>query len=299
MTDRVFREARFQRLSGLLAAAGLAILLLLAASCGETSASAQSVSVAEITDASRDTTQTNDFLRYSYVSSGTSVTTLGRPGALRAFFTVTAFFHSPPPLQEAVTYPGLADQPAQDLVVLRCIPPDKSKVDAILATWPNVLAAVQRDLADQHPSCPYSGNTGANEVYCIAQSYSDTPNSNVTAALANTYDTANTLFDAAHPERASWLKTNYGIYPAFSGLGFSVKDSYFLSLDNPMTSAQMLQKSVAPEYLLQNVSLSDAGCRCIRLAPYTGRSEATIDPDFVWKNGGQGSCTTVPQETTR
>jgi hypothetical protein len=108
-----------------------------------------------------------------------------------------------------------------------------------------------------------------------------------------------TLFDPGYPERANWLKTYYGIYPAFSGLGFSVKDSYYLSPSNPTTSAQALQASIVPEYLLANVSLSDAGCRCIRVAPYAGRAQANIDPDFVWQNGGVGFCAPVSSLTSK
>jgi hypothetical protein len=249
--------------------------------------------VAAITNISRDTTQTNDFMRFSYVSSGTSVNSLGRPGALRAFMTASSFFQPALPLSQTVTYPGLADQPAQDLVALRCIPPTKQQVDPILATWPNVFAAIQRDLAAQNFNCPYAGNSGANEVYCIAKQFSDTPSGVVVTTLTNVLTVANTLFDSGYPERANWLKTYYGIYPAFSGLGFSVKDSYYLSSSNPTTSAQVLQQSVVPEYLLANVSLSDAGCRCIRVAPYDGRDQAIIDPDVVWKNGGLGSCVPV------
>jgi hypothetical protein len=43
-----------------------------------------------------------------------------------------------------------------------------------------------------------------------------------------------------------------------------VKDSYFID-KQPMTSRQMLVKSASSEYLLKNVSLKDAGCRCISL----------------------------------
>ncbi len=273
--------------------AGAAALVLSTASCGSISADTGSRNTAAITNASREMTQTNDFWRYSYVYSGTSVTSLGRPGALRAFMTATVFFQPAMPLSQAVTYPGLEDQPAQDLVVLRCIPTAKENVDAILATWPNVFAAVLRDLAGKQLSCPYTGSSGENEIYCIAKEFKDVPSGTVVTTLANTLAVANTMFDAAHPERAKWLKTYYGIYPAFSGLGFSVKDSYYLSASNPTVSAEVLQKSVVPEYLLANASLGDAGCRCIRVPPYSGRDQASIGPDFVWNKGGVGSCTPV------
>ena len=288
------RSATWPHLRACLLFAGLAALVLTAASCGSSSAKAAPSNPAAITNISRDTAQTNDFLRFSWVSPGTPVTSLGRPGALRAFLTATSFFQPALPLSQTATYPGLEDQPAQDLVVLRCIPPEKEPVDAILATWPNVFAAVQRDLGSQSFTCPYTGNSADHEIYCIAKQFDDTPSGVVVTTLANVLATANTLFDPAHPELAKWLKTYYGIYPAFSGLGFSVKDSYNLSSSNPTTSAEVLQKSVVPEYLLANVSLSDAGCRCIRVAPYAGRDQANIEPDFVWNKGGVGSCAPVP-----
>lgn len=288
------RNATRPHMRACLLFAGLAALVLTAASCGSSRVNAGSRNAAAITNISRDTAQTNDFLRFSWVSPGTPVTSLGRPGALRAFMTATSFFQPALPLSQTATYPGLEEQAAQDLVVLRCIPPEREKVDAILATWPNVFAAVQRDVGPQGLSCPYTGNSADNEIYCIAKQFDDTPSGVVVTTLANVLATANTLFDSAHPELAKWLKTYYGIYPAFSGLGFSVKDSYRLSSSNPTTSAEVLQKSVVPEYLLANVSLSDAGCRCIRVAPYDGRDQANIEPDFVWNKGGIGSCVPVP-----
>ncbi len=282
-------------LAGLLFTTIIAVILC-AASCGSSSASPSpySQSVAAVTNTSRDVAQTNDFFRFSYVSSGTAVTSLGRPGSLRVFMTATSFFRPALPLNQAVTYPGLQDQPAQDLVVMRCIPPDREKADPILATWPNLFAAIERDIGSQSLSCPYTGTSADNEIYCIAKQFKDTPSGVVVTTLANALTTGNSLFDPAHPELAKWLKTYYGIYPAFSGLGFSVKDSYNLSPKNPTTSAAVLQKSVVPEYLLANLSLSDAGCHCIRVAPYEGREQAGIDPDFVWSKGGVGSCAFVP-----
>lgn len=272
----------------------LGLFMLSASSCGSDARAQSPVqSPAAITASSRDITLTADFLRVSYVSSTTDVQSLGRPGALRAFVTATRFFQPAVPLAQMVTYPGLADQPAQDMVAMRCVSPSQEKVDAFLATWPNVFAAVQRDLAGRGFSCPSAAGAGDNEVYCIARQFSDTPNGVVVTTLANALDAANTLFDPAFAERAAWLRTNYGIYPAFSGLGFSVKDSYYLDPAHPTTGAQVLQNSIAPEYLVRNVTLADGSCRCIRVSPYDGRDQAALDPDFVWANGGVGSCTKV------
>jgi len=50
---------------------------------------------------------------------------------------------------------------------------------------------------------------------------------------------------------------------------------------------------VSSEYVLNNVSLVDAGCRCISVAPYPGRGDDPLDPDFIAKAGGDGVCTSV------
>ena len=111
-------------------------------------------------------------------------------------------------------------------------------------------------------------------------------------ALARTFSYAAVIYDGEHTAMANWLKDKYGIYPAFAGSGYSIKDSY--SLDSqPMNSQQILVKSVSSEYILKNVSLADAGCRCISVAGYSGRADALLDPEFITKAGGDGVCTAV------
>ena len=72
---------------------------------------------ARITDALREETP-NDFLRVTFVSAGTSVTSLARPGALRAFATATAFYLPPLPLKEFPLYSGLVNDDTKTLVAL-------------------------------------------------------------------------------------------------------------------------------------------------------------------------------------
>jgi hypothetical protein len=64
-----------------------------------------------------------------------------------------------------------------------------------------------------------------------------------------------------------------------------------------MTSQQILVKSISPEYILKNVSLAAAGCRCISVPPYPGRSGDRLDPDFIWRAGGDGVCVQVDKLT--
>lgn len=248
---------------------------------------------AHITDALREETP-NDFLRVTFVSAGTNVTSLARPGALRAFATATAFYLPPLPLKEFPLYSGLVNDDTKTLVALRCRPAHPEAVDAVLATWPNLFHAIERDVHRDPAECAAVSSTSEPELqaFCFAHAYSDPAGSTAPRTLAATFDYAAVAFDAQHTQLASWLRSQYGVFPAFSGLGFSVKDSYFLDTQ-PMNSGQLLVKSISPEYVLRNVSLKDAGCRCISVAPYPGRADDRLDPKFIAKAGGDGECKAV------
>jgi hypothetical protein len=234
----------------------------------------------------------NDYLRVSFMPAGVKVTSLSRPGAIRAFATATALYVSPLRLKDLPYYSGLVNNDAQVLVAMRCRPPQPGKVDAVLATWPNVFLAIQRDVPVDAAACSVPSPATATQAACYARAFSDPPATVVPSALAHVFSYAGALYDAEHAPIAKWLQDNYGIFPAFAGSGYSVKDSYSLS-NEPMSSQQILVKSVSSEYVLKNVSLSEAGCRCISVAPYPGRSDDRLDPDFIAKAGGDGACTPV------
>lgn len=237
-------------------------------------------------------TLTHDFLRILHVKPGTEVSATGSPGSRRAFFTASTFFRPPLSLAQTAEYPGLADQPARDLVAMRCNP-DPQNAPAILATWPNVFAAIKTDLESKGFSCPAPAGLADNQAYCAALQFTDTPGAVVLTGLANAFAVAAIFFDPAFPERATWPRTNYGIYPAFSGLGLAVKGTYYLGPEQPISVAQALQQSVVPEYLLPNLSLAEAGCRCIAVSPYSGREQDLLDPDFIAQTGSYGACVRV------
>jgi hypothetical protein len=236
----------------------------------------------------------NDYLRVSFLPAGVSVTSLSRPGAIRAFATATPLYVPPMRLKDLPYYSGLVNNDANVLVAMRCRPPQPEKVDAVLATWPNVFMAIQRDIPVDAAACNAPSPATATQVACYAGAFSDPPATIVPSALAHVFSYAGALYDADHAPMAKWLQENYGIYPAFAGSGYSVKDSYSLSSE-PMSSQQILAKSVSSEYILKNVSLSEAGCRCISVTPYQGRSDDRLDPDFIAKAGGDGACTPVPR----
>ncbi|HET9285641.1 MAG TPA: hypothetical protein VFR24_27125 [Candidatus Angelobacter sp.] len=233
-----------------------------------------------------------DYLRISFLPPNVPVTTLSRPGSLRAFMTATVLYLPPLKLAAMPYYSGLANDDTKVLVAMRCRPTDPAKIDAVLATWPNVFQAIQRDVPLSPGACDAQPADPAMQMACFAKAFTDPPATKVPPALAQTFSYAGTLFDANHTALAAWLKSNYGIYPAFSGMGYSVKDSY--SLDSqPMTTQQMLVKSVSSEYILKNVTLAEAGCRCISVASYPGRANDALDPNFIARDGGDGSCKSV------
>jgi len=233
-----------------------------------------------------------DYLRLIFPPPGRVITKLSGPSALRAFTTATTLYSPPLKLAEMPYYSGLMDKDSETLVALRCRPPRPEVVDAVLATWPNVFLAVQRDVPLAPGACEAAPTETATQMACFARAFSDPPATKVPTALAHTFSYAAILYDAGHTTLAEWLRSNYGIYAAFSGTGYSVKDSY--SLDSqPMSSQQALVKSVSSEYILKNVTLKDAGCRCISVEPYQGRSRDPVDPNFIWAAGGDGACKAV------
>ena len=246
---------------------------------------------AVVSDTVRETLP-NDYLRVSFLPAGVQPTSLSRPGALRAFATATPLYQPPLRLKDLPQYSGLVNDDTKVLVAMRCRPPQPEKVDAVLATWPNVFLAIQRDVPVEAGTCDTTPADPATQMACYARAFNDPPSTAVPLALARVFNYAGALYDADHAPLAKWLQDNYGIYPAFAGSGYSIKDSYSLASD-PMTAQQILVKSVSSEYILKNVSLSDAGCRCISVAPYAGRSEDRLDPDFIAKKGGDGVCTPV------
>jgi hypothetical protein len=264
---------------------------LLACGCATHRAVRQLSAPVVVTDSVRETLP-GDYLRISFLPPGVPVTTLSRPGSLRAFMTATVLYLPPLKLADMPYYSGLANDDTKVLVAIRCRPADPGKVDAVLATWPNVFQAIQRDVPLSPGACDAQPTDPGTQMACFAKAFTDPPATTVPPALAQTFSYAGTLFDANHTALAAWLKNNYGIYPAFSGMGYSVKDSY--SLDSqPMTTQQMLVKSVSSEYILKNVTLAEAGCRCISVAPYPGRANDALDSNFIARAGGYGSCKEV------
>jgi len=284
LEDRMNRYLRCIRSTGI-------CLVAVSLGCISASLHGQHPDAVLVTDHVREATP-DDFLRVTFVPAGVAVTTLARPGSLRAFATATEVYDPPLKLKDFPYYSGLVNDDTKTLVAMRCQPPQREKVDALLATWPNVFAAIQRDLHLDPKSCDGAISDDDTRAFCFAHAFKDEPGDNVPLSLAHSLVYAAHAFEGYSPV-AAWLRNKYGVFPAFSGLGFSVKDSYYLDAQHPMSTQQILVKSISPEYVLKNVSLKDAGCRCISVAPYPGRAEDPMDPDYIWNAGGDGECKAV------
>lgn len=108
---------------------------------------------AKIADQSRSESY-NDFLRVLWVRPNSKVTdiTLGR----RAFFTASTFFKPPvSTVDDLLRYVGNRYREGMELVLMRCKPSlnERPALEPVLATWPNVFAAIARDLAGPGGSC--------------------------------------------------------------------------------------------------------------------------------------------------
>jgi hypothetical protein len=239
----------------------------------------------------------NDFIRVTFngppIRPLSDYTTLAGPRK-RAFVTATVLFEPPLALQTYPEYSGLGYKDSSQLIAFRCRPPNAPAAEATLATWPNVFKLVQQDVPVTDDVCNAPLPDIGQQVSCYARAYKDKPEATVPAALADVFNYAAVLFQPPSSMESVWLKNTYGIYPAFAGSGYSIKDSQNLDKDHPMAAQEVLVKSVSSEYLVKNLPLADLGCRCIAVPPYPGRASDPLDPNFIWQAGGDGVCKEVP-----
>lgn len=292
-----------------------ALGMLVLAACGSNS-EAQPVAApapATITELSRQTDPSTgfaaigDFERILYVPASVQVTTIGKNNGvqLRAFVSATVFYQPPLPVQDVFHYVGGEVNPQRDLIVMRCQPADPTKLEPILASWPNVLAALATDLGSEFTpaDCPAAATDPADrQVYCAALSYTDKPNTTLVTTLAAAVTAGAQVVDITGAPSPTGSTTGadvlfdlYGIGSGFSGLGFAVNNSFTGGKPALLNAAQALEQSVVPEYLVDNVSLAAGGCHCIRVPPYPSRDQSPLDMDQVDQLGGLGSCTTLSE----
>lgn len=251
---------------------------------------------AQVTDQSRSDSY-NDFMRVLWVSPTTPVTNIAGPRK-RGFFTASTFLEPPVTVDELLRLVGNRYRPGLDFAVMRCKPlaEQRSVVQPILATWPNVFPAIASDLGG--PDC--TGLTAGETQICkIASEFHDRERKVYTRGLRYTLRLGAKMFKT--PESTDALDKDYGIFPAFTGLGFTVQASSTPDgMTVPMTTGEVLRNSVVPEYLLKNADLADANCRCVRVSESESLHTEPVDPEFVWKHGKlvNGACRPVSELRT-
>ena len=274
---------------------------------------AMTVDSTRISDGSTGVAINNDFTRVFFTKTPAPITNIGRADKVyqgkliqaRAFMSATILYRPPVSVIDNAHFVG-GDDPGPgtyDLVAMRCLPSASSQAQPIMASWPNVFKAATSDLADlmgyTPADCPtpdldptYSVDQ---RVYCASQSFSDQPNKMVPLAVQHAADTGVTIFQltgtpfvpTGSSTGADVLYDLYGIGSAFSGLGYAVKNSYLVGKGGnvPLSAAQALEQSVVTEYVVMNVTLKDANCRCVRVSPYANRDTSPLNWDRVWAAG--------------
>lgn len=256
---------------------------------------------------------THDFTRVLFTSKAAPVTNIGRTDKVyqvklvqaRAFMSASVLYQPPLPAIDDAHFVG-SDDPnpsSNDLVAMRCKPSDLSQVQPRVASWPNIFVFATSDLADlmgyTPADCPTPDLDSTypvdQRVYCASRAFSDQKNTAVPLVLQNAVNTGAAIFQftgtpflaTGSTTGANVLYDLYGIGPAFSGLGYSVEDSYLVSKGGnvPLNAAQALEQSVVTEYLVMNVPLKDANCRCVRVPPYDQRDTRPLHSDRVWSEG--------------
>lgn len=254
----------------------------------------------------------DDFTRVFFTNKAALViTNLGRTDKIyqgklvqaRAFLSATVLYEPPLSVIDDAHFVGSDDpnEATYDLIAMRCRPSDTSQVQPLMASWPNIFAAATSDLAAlmgyTPADCPAPDSSYPvdQRVYCASQSFSDQPNKVIPLVLQNAVDTGATIFQftgtpflpTGSTTGADVLYDLYGIGSGFSGLGYSVEDSYLVSQGGnvALTSAQALEQSVVTEYVLMNVTLKNANCRCVRVAPYENRDTSPLNWARVWTEG--------------
>lgn len=258
---------------------------------------------------SRNLAIENDFLRFIFVPTTASPPTMfGLPPRKRLFFQAANFLVPPLTVRQDITFPGLADNPTQTLYAIRCQPTAGSGVDPILVSWPNFFIAISEDFGSQGFTCPAPpGASGENQAYCIASQFMDVPQQYADRALVNTLKPGLALFKimvtgpvppppAPPPKARPFPTLYYGAFPPFTGVGYAV---YGSGDGHLLTAADTTTNLIVPEYLLNNVSLTQGNCHCIGIAPTPDparRLNSQLDMDVIW-NQGNALCplVTLPQ----
>jgi hypothetical protein len=238
----------------------------------------------------------NDFLRLIFANLNPPPTTLGAPSAYRVFFGATAFYRPPITIAQIATFSGIPVNSSVSLFAIRCMPPADSQADPALAMWPNVISRMLTDY-EANPPTP---DTPDEAIQTIASTFEDFKSPVLTEPLENALEVGKQFFEdfpqsgppqftAAQMQQQ--VARRFGMFTAFTGLGYAAAGT---GASPSLDSAQAIQSMVIPDFILKNVTLAEAGCYCVELPPtIRNRDQRKLDPSFILRNGGNGSCVTV------
>ncbi len=234
----------------------------------------------------------NDFLRLIFANIAPA-TNLGGPNAYRVSLGATAFYNPPITNPQIATFSGLPVNSTVPLFAMRCIPPPNSAAAPAIAFWPNLISAM---LTDYEANPPAAGSADE-AILTIAQGFSDISSPVATESLSNALSTGEQFFESypkGGPEEISaadmqaQMSRRFGTSVGFTGLGYAAAGT---QTSPSFDSTQVLQSIVIPDFILKNVTLAEAGCHCVELAPtIPNRDQRKLDPDFIIREGGDGSC---------
>jgi hypothetical protein len=232
----------------------------------------------------------DDFLRIIFANI-TPPTQLGGPNAYRVFFGATAYYEPPVTITQFANFSGIPVNSTVPLFAMRCIPPNGSSADPALATWPNLIT---RMLGDCEANPPVA-NSVDEAIQTVAESFADSSSQILTEPLASVLSFSEQFFQDYTPlgftaaQMQAQMSRRFGAFTSFIGLGYAAEGT----ANSPSwDSAQVMQSLASPDFLLKNVTLDNAGCRCIEALPtVVNRDQLKLNPDFIWKAGGKGRCT--------
>jgi predicted acylesterase/phospholipase RssA len=240
-----------------------------------------------------------DLVRIVLKRNGESLSgKLGREEALRAFMAPAKYFTGEVSVGEAASLLGNQYDADRDVAIIYCRAKNDSRIfDAKLATWMNLAKAIMADIkaSDGLPLADCKGLTNEDDrLYCHAKvlldAVSTTDETWVAGALERLYSAVAEVL--ADPVALKQLRVRYGVTESFSGLGFTVGGTGGTA--EMVEPDEILGRLKVPEYLVKNLALQQAGCKCVRIAPYEERDSDPLDLAWVEKHGSS-DC---PQKTS-